>query len=67
MAAKDLSPNIRVNSISLGRVLPIKQADKTLDLSKYPRLKEINDAVIKLDSDDWTGQNIFIENDDNLI
>ena len=68
MMAADLAPKIRVNSISPGTVLPNKSDnDAGLDLSKYAKLKELTDAIIKLDSSkDLTGQNIVIEKDPNL-
>ncbi len=68
MAAVDLAPKIRVNSISPGTVLPNKSDDDAgLDLSKYPKLKELTEAIINLDSSkSLTGQNIVIEKDPNL-
>ncbi len=66
MLEKDLGPRIRVNSVSLGRVLPPKQKDEKLDLSQYPKLKEATDAILRLSSNNLTGQDIVIESDPEL-
>ena len=67
MLAKDLAPKIRVNSISLGKVLPSKGTYDNIDLNKYPRLREIADVIIGFaSSDSMTGKNISIETDPQL-
>ncbi len=67
MIAAELPAHIRINSISPGRVLPPKgDNDSELDLSKYPRVKEISDAVLRFHNSTDNGVDIIIESDPNL-
>lgn len=68
MAAKELAPKIRVNGIALGAVLPTRISDEQTDIAKYPKLKEVTDAVVKLSSsNDLNGHNIIIESDPDIL
>ncbi|MGE4488421.1 MAG: SDR family oxidoreductase [Kiritimatiellales bacterium] len=75
LAALDLAPDITVNAVAPGAVLPPpKQADipawepaGTIPLEKRPALSDIADAVLYLlKSDIITGQTIFVDGGQNL-
>lgn len=70
MAALELAPNIRVNAISPGMILPsvgwgeqkIDKKTNDMPLGKKPKLEDITNAAIYLnDNISITGNNIFID------
>ncbi len=76
MMARNLGPNIRINAVSLGAVLPSKDFDeswineksKKMPLQKRAGLDEVTDAIIKLDESKYlTGQNIHIDSGWHLV
>ncbi|MBM4153081.1 MAG: SDR family oxidoreductase, partial [Kiritimatiellaceae bacterium] len=76
LAALDLAPNITVNAVAPGAILPPpQQGDQptweyagTIPLKKRPSLTEITDAVLYLLlSDSLTGQILFVDGGQNLL
>jgi NAD(P)-dependent dehydrogenase (short-subunit alcohol dehydrogenase family) len=76
LAALDLAPDITVNAVAPGAILPPpKQTDNpaweyagTIPLEKRPMPSDIADAVLYLlQSDVLTGQTIFVDGGQNLI
>ena len=75
MAAAELAPNIRVNAIALGRILPPENEEKELlehslaniPLQKWGSIENIFQSIDFLLGNDYlTGQCIFVDGGNNL-
>ena len=76
MLAKDLAPKIRVNSISLGGIIPAESEDiekfkkraENTPLGKDPSINQVTEAILYLDkAHSITGQNIFVDSGSHLL
>jgi NAD(P)-dependent dehydrogenase (short-subunit alcohol dehydrogenase family) len=76
MAARELAPKIRVNSVSIGLLLPsvdvtaeeLKQKAGEVPLKRITELADVNDAIINLIKSNYlTGQNIFLDSGASLV